>query len=519
MNNLSKDDLSKLGLGGIIGSNEETQFIDDDKTRHKYIGEMKLDIVNVGTLKNPEPRIVIKEPVGATRYSSDYRLHYLPVERKGFYAEYSHSTPLIGQLSMFLPVDRNFSIEHSAFYNGVVGPVELEYTEKLRTYSQFSFPSGSSNTQRITGFYVNNTGLFTQKVISRDPLKNSFTSGYKYNQSFNFKAWVTGNTSGVSGQDFRGYYIPFPSTAISYQYNAYEIPVKVSNAYIDKVVNSEASMINGLIVITTGQANPRIVYVSPHGLKSGLTEGIFPTGKRLVNPLNKTQTGFTPDYSLYSIKTLSLGSQYNSSLSDVYASGIDFQNVTGDFTGPDSHFVTGITGAYNNYIIGTGQHIRQTEPLKNTLFYKFYTGLYTGIKKMATGTWDGIIPSGVTFQIELITTELNTNVANRCPLYIVYSGYGNNDATDVKFTKYLTPLGSTGQYFLETNVLLSEEVNFSCNGRGFDLNKDRAYVLAHQSAFYSLASKFSNVLKFYIRDVIKQNRKYKKLQKFIKKYI
>lgn len=85
------------------------------------------------------------------------------------------------------------------------------------------------------------------------------------------------------------------------------------------------------------------------------------------------------------------------------------------------------------YTISSSGHFRQTIPLKDTYFYKFYNQLYQqNNKTIATGTWNGIIPSGVRFSVELVSTTLENyiGISDDQNISIIYSGYGNGDHID-----------------------------------------------------------------------------------------
>lgn len=86
------------------------------------------------------------------------------------------------------------------------------------------------------------------------------------------------------------------------------------------------------------------------------------------------------------------------------------------------------------YSIAENGHFAQTVPLKDTYFYKFYNQLYgRNNKTIATGTWDGIIPSGVRFSVELVSNTLNeyAGIKNGENIAVIYAQYGNEDEIDI----------------------------------------------------------------------------------------
>lgn len=155
--------------------------------------------------------------------------------------------------------------------------------------------------------------------------------------------------------------------------------------------------------------------------------------------------------------------------------------------------------------------------MKDTLFYKFYNNIYTGSKTLNTGTWNGIIPTGTVVQIELISTEINKKLGSIYPFYFIYTGYGSNDLTDAKCTKYLNSISSSGNQFLDTRFLINNG-NFEIKGRGYGATDQEAWASAQKNIQYNINNKISKILKTYLPEFIKQNSKYKKFQKFITKY-
>jgi hypothetical protein len=88
------------------------------------------------------------------------------------------------------------------------------------------------------------------------------------------------------------------------------------------------------------------------------------------------------------------------------------------------------TVTYTDLHINNNDHFIQSTPLKDTYFYKFYNQLHKNA--INTGTWNGIIPSGVRFSVELISTTLNNEIGIKSPsnISVFYSGYGSNDIID-----------------------------------------------------------------------------------------
>lgn len=91
-----------------------------------------------------------------------------------------------------------------------------------------------------------------------------------------------------------------------------------------------------------------------------------------------------------------------------------------------------ITVTGKKYTVDEDGYFKQTTPLKDTYFYKFYNKLYQNNKTISRGSWDGIIPSGVRFSVELISCTLDNNfgITNDENLAVIYSGYGTLDSID-----------------------------------------------------------------------------------------
>jgi len=508
---ISKNNLRKLGFGGALLSNNETQFVDDNLITHKQLQKIKLDIINNGTLKKSEPQLVLKELVGNTDNLKNYKIHYIPIESQENYSELTFNYPLIGQLSSFLPPNNLEIAEENNCFNSILLGNEKKdkFLVDNETYCDFVFYSGTSNTQRLTGLRENVTGKISSIVHS---FSNNIT-GKDFNDSLNYRAWNQNNTTGISTTNYNGYYLPYPLSIYSHNYNSYNIPLKISTLHLDTIaIKSGEKPLNGLLVISTGSGiSSRICYISDHGLKTGYQNTYVYGESTLINSINNT-TGYKKISKKISVKALNLGSEYyTGSIFD--KTGITFSNNVSGF----SNFVSGITGMMNPYKINQNDHIQQKTPIKDTLFYKFYNNIYTGSKTFNTGIWNGIIPSGVNFQIEIISTEINKTIGTKYPLYFIYSGYGSNDAIDAKCTKYLNSLAYEEQELLNKKFLLNNNT-LNITGRGYGKNATQSYYKSLKDATYNINSKISNILKKYIPEFIKINYKYKKFIKFVSKY-
>lgn len=508
---ISKNNLRKLGFGGSLLSNNDTQFIDDNAITHKQLQKIKLDIINDGTLKKPKPQLVIKELIESSDNFENYKIHHIPIQKQNYYSELNFDYPLIGQLTSFLPPNNFENFKDNGCFNSILLGDEKEepFLTDNETYCDFVFESGASNSKFLSGISQNITGKMSSIVISSS---NNIT-GKSFKSFFNYKHWIPSNTSGISNINYSNYYLPFPLSVYSYNYNAYNIPLKISTLYPETIsIRTGENPLNGLLIISTGNGiSSKICYISEHGFKTGYQNTYVYGTSSTLNPINNI-TGYKKISKKVSAKTLTIGSEYYTG-NIFYKTGITFSNDISGF----NNYVSGITGIMNPYKIDENQHIKQELPIKDTLFYKFYSGLYTGSKTFNTGVWNGIIPTGVNVQVEIISTEINKTIGTKYPLYFIYSGYGSNDQTDAKCTKYLNSFSYEGQSLLKGNFLIDNNL-LKIKGRGYGENTKLAYHEALKNATYSINSKISNILKKYISEFIKINHKYKKFMKFVSKY-
>jgi hypothetical protein len=199
-----------------------------------------------------------------------------------------------------------------------------------------------------------------------------------------------------------------------------------------KVVNTERLQVPSLI-IDSKYTNSG--YVLPEGIKivnRTYTVPVYSSWKYNITGV------MGPEHSGYIIDGVPL------KMTQILASGISIPQQTYQSV---------------KYSIDADQHFKQDIPLKNTYFYKFYNQLYSrNNKTIATGTWDGIVPSGVKVSVELLSLTLNTEIGilNDQNLAVVYAGYGNEDSID---TALQTGISRNGAYRLFPNPSLQYVVS------------------------------------------------------------
>jgi hypothetical protein len=265
-------------------------------------------------------------------------------------------------------------------------------------------------------------------------------------------------------------------------------------------------------MISTGNGtSTKICYISPHGLKSGYQNTYTYVSGSSINRFNgkieleRISSGIL-------LKSLVLGSEYyTGKVFPETGVRLATQEKTGDWT---KSSITGITGHINTYDINANQYLKQDIAIKNTLFYKFYSGLYTGSKTFNTGTWDGIIPSGRITTIEFISTELNKEIGMNSNLYFIYSGFGTNDTIDAKCSNYLSYSNQENDMIKNTKIKINEGT-ISIRGYGRGTNAHEAFISAKINAKYNFLNKISKIIKTWTPEFIFQNRKYKSLRRFL----
>lgn len=547
----------KLGLGGAITQSKKDSIVDDDKSTHKIIKDYKIDIINRGTLKNFQPSLALRKI--HHRPNDDvitYETFEVPLHRNGYDSEVKTKILIKNQLSFAYFNKYNIDITDNDFYSEAERIVSNNH-EKVNytipglgpglSYVRLNY-SGLTNTNNLDGFTYKNFE-YTNFNFSND----TFTGKKSAALNKNFRTWdptltsSSGTSSSSTTQNFSGFYIPYPSTIDSIKYNAYGIPIKIAHeSWSDE-------NLNGLIMISTGAGlNERVCYISPHGLKTGLSNTLV-YNRRTFKDKKTQETRYIKTVSGIVAKTLILGSQYSESKAFPRNKGIRYKEsgensifnaynydkwVDFNFSLQEDDLDGGISGSVDltvgsgicltgfyptfwvdsPWTVSSNGHLKQDLPLKDSLYYKFYNQIYQNAKKINTGTWNGIIPSGVPFQIELVTCEFGSNVGTNNVLNIIYSGYGNNDQNDVRINEafYLGKIENTGIRG-KGRIFIPENNIFSSIGRGNSRSSTKSFVKALSDSRQNIFIKFSYILKNYSSFVLHFNYKLKRFLKFQQK--
>lgn len=505
---ISKENLIKLGLGGFISINSQTQFTDDNAIKHKDLKESKLDLINKGTLRKPEIDLIIKQKIDNQSDYSIYKYYSIPINPiEKYSSECDVDIPLFGELSYY-NFDKKFKdVNENDFFKKFIDGNKIIGTNITGSFSRFAFDPGFSNHSILSGLSYNlRTNIYTNSISSNV----SFSTQKLIKDFSKCRLWTTSNTSGVISGNFLNHYIPYPNTIDTANYNAYNIPLKISTFLND--LNEKAQDINGILMISTGNGTTsKICYISPHGLKSGYQNTYTYVTGRSINQFNQSIETKRISSGIL-LKSLTLGSEYYTG--EIFPkTGIRFatEEKSGDW---NKSSITGITGHINTYDIGINEYLQQNMPIKDTLFYKFYSGLYTGSKTFNTGTWNGIIPAGRNTTIEFISTELNKEVGMSNNLYFIYSGFGTNDSTDAKCSNYLSHFNQENGLIKNTKIQIDGS-HLKIRGYGIGNTSHEAFTKAKINAKYNFLNKISKIIKTWTPEFIFQNRKYKSLRKFL----
>jgi hypothetical protein len=330
-----------------------------------------------------------------------------------------------------------------------------------------------------------------------------------YNINFDF---VSGSLSG---------YLPYPNSVTLWQYPVFQLNTVIALDSVYTYPEMYKDM-NGLLVAslksTTG--TEKIVYVSPHQIQNKFVNTIVDNLELRLSKIQPKVVGKPPKYEYIQINSgitvniLDIGSEYVPSGQNIFDSGISlnpisviskevgfrFQiykvqdnqkiytvtRVLNYLTDPisgqtiinqnnifitDQDKINEINSGIENFNSGINDKykilnvLKQTTPLKDTWFYKFYSGLYTNNKTLATGTWDGTIPSGHSITLEYITTK-DGRIGTNNEFRFFYKNYGDNSYIDQTIRNtFKNPLTTGSGNFIISEPVLKRGFGLSYNLR------------------------------------------------------
>ena len=537
MSLINEEDLQLLGLpaANIAASNS---IVDNVESTSNEVKNFKLDIVAEGALRSKKAVVnLISAEKTSTELTVTKNFKLVP-DSVIFNAQIQKRIPIFGQLSFCdlskvdnkLINNENYFNQFIDFSNKNLNLLKFKGTSESFPYARFSFESGVKNQNILSGFSFNKTGeISISKTID---LTNVF-SGKNSTSTTNFVNWKENRLPGESTTTLlNNFYLTYPTTVITNNFNAYNVPTKIT--CFTKNLNTGEQDFKGIILISTGVGqNERICYISPHKAETGLCNTLVYGIKQYTVTRQKDFIYQTPRIinekitSGIVVKTIFPSSE---NIEAIFPSGIRFFESGKDTSAFDiynySGYATNDTGTfypknwYHPYRIDADGHLKQNTPISGTAFYQMYSGLYSASKKFNTGTWNGIIPSGTPFSVELINPLFNKIAGTDHMLYVVYSGYGNYDPIDSKINETISAFNfnKTFNNINDLKVQVYQGNLLGVLGRGEDVSKEKAIQKAQQNAKFLLYSKISNILKNNLPNVLFLNKNLKKFIKFQQKF-
>ena len=250
-----------------------------------------------------------------------------------------------------LPVGTGWIPTGSAPYTGS-RPTPISVQKEFEGYFKLATTRKSNDKKRIYATPIGSTGILTGETSGSLPANNS---------------WVT-----------------YPHTYNIESFTAFRYPVSFT-------FGNDASGLKDLVIISTGSSIKKIVYVSPHTIEQfqGFWSEMSGSSRAPKTGISGRVVSERPLWVLASGNLITVTSEYTN------FTGLKFAAVSG---------VGGNSGIFRDLYNYESARLKQNVPLVQTPFYKLYEPIY---KKNAinTGTWNGIIPSGVPFSIETVRTK------------------------------------------------------------------------------------------------------------------
>jgi hypothetical protein len=301
---------------------------------------------------------------------------------------------------------------------------------------------------------------------------------------------VTGSTSGVLPTGIPGYNIPpswitYPHAYQTTSYPAFNTDLIV----VPKGDSNFATGIKDLLIISTGISTKKIIYVSPHKPYSfiGFWAELTPSSRIAITGISGSIVNTRDVFKLASGNLLSISSEENA------VSGLQGYQGYDMFSG-----IPSLDSLYNVDQV----KLQQSIPLKNTLFYKLYEPIYRK-DSVNTGTWNGVIPSGTPFQIEILRTKNDTlGIDNNFQFnlysknyFTLFSGYTVTESGVNEISSGVLESGIRYNYIVNDNT--NEYLNGHFEGKATlysQTSSKNAEYLAKQSAYKKMRSKLLGTL-------------------------
>jgi hypothetical protein len=319
---------------------------------------------------------------------------------------------------------------------------------------------------------------------------------------------ATGSTSGVlptslpGFEDIKPAWITYPHAYQTTSYPAFNTDLIV----VPKGDSNLTTGIKDLLIISTGISTKKIIYVSPHKPYSfvGFWAELTPSSRIPISGISGSIVNTRDVFKLTSGNLLSVSSEDNT------VSGLQ------SYFGYD--ILSGIPSLDSLYNVDQVK-LQQSIPLKNTLFYKLYEPIYRK-DSVNTGTWNGVIPSGTPFQIEILRTKNDTlGIDNNFQFnlysknyFTLFSGYTITESGVNEISSGVFESGIRYNYIVNDNT--NEYLNGHFEGKATlysQISSKNAEYLAKQSAYKKMRSKLLGTL--WDKGFIKTNSKVNKMIK------
>jgi len=346
---------------------------------------------------------------------------------------------------------------------------------------------------------------------------NSFVNGYGFykiattRKSFDVNhiyARLTGTTLQVGegyGATPNGYFkVTYPHSYLtkSYgalRYNAIIVPELINNSSVIGISGANyASGINDIIVISTGINEKKIIYVSPNSVLqfTGFWSESVTTNRAPVKKVRSVSGNLVTGYTNKTIETLKSGRLLSiSSKNTLIKVKQNWQSATGKVFLNDTVLNNITFNDFINYTNIPDSMLKTTSPLSGNNYYKLYEPIYRP-NAFNTGTWNGIIPSGTPFQIEIIRTNSNTYGLSGLQLGIYLQNYFDN--SPILYSGYSGQTGPTGQSGVVYGGDNSKYGLFGVfEGRATIVNQEsevKAVYLSENKSYNVLMSKLNGAL-------------------------
>jgi hypothetical protein len=455
---LSTNNYKKLGLS-FVPSAFDGAGIDTKPHPNSRIRDYKFDVINLGTLRNVIPTAVLRKTLYndilfSRRKQNAFENIIIKNDNKIYETISELALNFYGDYSYFAPYKIRFETLNSNFFKPLLESREthLKSIDRNLPFSRIQFPANLSNNTSLTGAKLNYQPITIQNnVITSGYYITGYNSGINYDNRNTFLYKKYENVSG---------YLPYPNSVTLWQYPVFQLNTVIALDSVYTYPEMYKDM-NGLLVASLKSTNgtEKIVYVSPHGVQNRFVNTIVDNLELRLSKIQPKVAGKPPKYeyvqinSGISVNILDIGSEYLPSGQNIFDSGISLNPIIDNFN-------SGINNKYKLLNV-----LKQTTPLKDTWFYKFYSGLYINNKTLATGTWDGTIPSGHSITLEYITTKdgrMGTNNEFR----FFYKNYGDNSYIDQTIRNtFKNPLTTGSGNFIISEPVLKRGFGLSYNLR------------------------------------------------------